>query len=128
MTKCAKLEEAKTYDDVEHTFEATEQIEKICHDIPIHVVFGEILDLTYVSSLPTSSSYLTHALCPPHRPSYGQASAIDKSKGRDVASVVRIPGAGHMVRILYFLTCELEPICSSPDRSFSKNLRSLHLS
>ncbi|EED83404.1 hypothetical protein POSPLDRAFT_104277 [Postia placenta Mad-698-R] len=97
VTKCAKSEEAKNYDDVEHTFEATEQIEKVCHDIPIHVVFGEILDLTHVFSVPTSSPYLTHALCPPHRPSYGQASMIDKSKGRDVASVVRIPGAGHMI-------------------------------
>lgn len=75
-TKCDKAEEVKNYEEVENTFEATEQIEKVCHDVPIHVIFGEIIDLT---------------------PSYGQDAVSDQSKGRVLASLVRIPGAGHMI-------------------------------
>ncbi|TFK50601.1 alpha/beta-hydrolase [Heliocybe sulcata] len=75
-TKCEKRFEASVYLDLEGTVEATEQIEKVCSDIPIHVVFGERIDVI---------------------PRYSQDSVVDTRKGRNVASVSRIPGAGHMV-------------------------------
>lgn len=75
-TKCDKMEEANNYGDVENTYEATEQIERVCERVPIHVIFGEHVDMT---------------------PRYGQDSMIDESKGRRVASVVRVPDAGHLI-------------------------------
>ncbi|KZT21796.1 alpha/beta-hydrolase [Neolentinus lepideus HHB14362 ss-1] len=75
-TKCQKRFEASIYLDLEATIAATEQIETVCSYIPIHVIFGEKIDLI---------------------PRYSQDSVVDISKGRNVASVTRIPGAGHMV-------------------------------
>ena len=43
-TKCTKAEEVKTLDDVEVTFEATEQLERVCNAVPIHVIFGAVVD------------------------------------------------------------------------------------
>ncbi|KAH7883381.1 Alpha/beta hydrolase family-domain-containing protein [Phlebopus sp. FC_14] len=74
-TKCEKRFESSNYTDFEPTFQATEQIEKICKDVPIHMIFGEN-DLV---------------------PRYSQDSIIDHAKGRQVASVVRLDGVGHMI-------------------------------
>ncbi|EPS99563.1 hypothetical protein FOMPIDRAFT_1030883 [Fomitopsis schrenkii] len=75
-TKCTKAEEVKSLDDVEVTFEATEQLEHVCDTIPIHVIFGAVVDFV---------------------PDYGQDDVVDGSRGRRMASVTRIPGAGHLV-------------------------------
>jgi len=74
-SKCDKRHEAASYTDFEPTFQAVEQIEKVCREIPIHVIFGAVNDLV---------------------PRYSQ-DCIDPAKGRHVASVTRVPGAGHMI-------------------------------
>ncbi|OJA20172.1 hypothetical protein AZE42_08162 [Rhizopogon vesiculosus] len=75
-TKCQKKHEAANYTDFEPVFQATEQIEKICQDVPIHFIFAEKNDLV---------------------PRYSQDSIVDPSKGRHAASITRVPGAVHMV-------------------------------
>ncbi|KIJ58734.1 hypothetical protein HYDPIDRAFT_184168 [Hydnomerulius pinastri MD-312] len=74
-TKCEKRFESSNYTDLQPTFQATEQIEKVCQDTPIHVIFGEN-DLV---------------------PRYSQDSILDAAKGRQVASVTRLTGVGHMI-------------------------------
>ncbi|EPQ55586.1 hypothetical protein GLOTRDRAFT_105619 [Gloeophyllum trabeum ATCC 11539] len=85
-TKCEKRFEATNYDDLESTIQAATQIEKICAETPIHVIFGEISDLVHPCLKVTSCS-----------PRYSHETAIDTSKGRNAASITRIPEAGHMV-------------------------------
>ena len=43
-TKCTKAEEVRSLDDVEVTFQATEQLERVCEVVPIHVIFGAVVD------------------------------------------------------------------------------------
>ncbi|KIJ05175.1 hypothetical protein PAXINDRAFT_21543 [Paxillus involutus ATCC 200175] len=74
-TKCEKRFESSNYSDLEPTFQATEQIEKVCKDIPIHMIFGKN-DLV---------------------PRYSQDSIVDPTKGRHPASVTRLDGVGHMI-------------------------------
>ncbi|GJJ06047.1 hypothetical protein Clacol_000235 [Clathrus columnatus] len=74
--KCAREQEVASYTDVEATFEALSQIAATCQAFPIHVIFGSKIDLV---------------------PKYSQDSVIDSSKGRQLASVTRIPRGGHMV-------------------------------
>jgi len=75
-TKCHKKHEAANYSDIESTFQATEQIKKICQDVPIHFIFAEKDDLV---------------------PRYSQDSVVDPSKGRHAASITRVPGAVHLI-------------------------------
>ncbi|KAK0205832.1 Alpha/Beta hydrolase protein [Desarmillaria ectypa] len=75
-TKCAKHHESASYTDFEPTFEATEQIEKVCDVVPIHIIYGKKDGLV---------------------PQYSQDSLSDLSKGRKIASISRILSAGHLV-------------------------------
>lgn len=72
--KCDLKHEALAYRDVESHFEATDQYTRLCHVVPVHIVFGTMHD--YI-------------------PSYFQDCMTDVSQGRSPASVKRVPGAGH---------------------------------
>lgn len=78
VLKCNKVHEGASYRDGEYEtrYNATDQIAKVCNNVPIHVIYGEINDFV---------------------PRYLQASPVDRLKGRKVASIVRIPHAGHMI-------------------------------
>lgn len=75
-TKCDKRHEAGSFTDFESTFDATEQIEKVCAFIPVHVIYGKKDGLV---------------------PQYSQDSLSDLSKGRKLASVARISSGGHLL-------------------------------
>ncbi|KAG1882652.1 Alpha/beta hydrolase fold-1 [Suillus subluteus] len=72
--KCDLHHEALAYQDVESHFEATDQYTRLCHVVPVHIVFGTVHD--YI-------------------PSYFQDCMTDVTQGRSPASVKRVPGAGH---------------------------------
>ncbi|KZT21320.1 alpha/beta-hydrolase [Neolentinus lepideus HHB14362 ss-1] len=76
IAKCDRCFEAANYSDFEGSFQATEQIEKICSRVPVNFIFGEQNDLI---------------------PRYAQESLLDGRKGRKAAFITYIPGAGHMV-------------------------------
>jgi pimeloyl-ACP methyl ester carboxylesterase len=75
-TKCSRRQEVHSFSDFEATFEALDQIAPVCKETPIYVLFGGINDMV---------------------PRYSQDTVVDVSKGRNVASVVRISGTGHMI-------------------------------
>lgn len=74
--KCDRKQEAMSYPDVDGHFEATTELAKVCHAVPVHVIWGTHNDLV---------------------PDYFQDCLIDASQGRYVASVTRVRGAGHMI-------------------------------
>ncbi|PPQ72730.1 hypothetical protein CVT25_012357 [Psilocybe cyanescens] len=74
--RCTKQQEVYAFTDFEPTFEAMDQIALVCKKVPIHVVFGGVNDMV---------------------PRYSQDTVIDATKGREVSSVIRIPGAGHLI-------------------------------
>ncbi|KIJ64412.1 hypothetical protein HYDPIDRAFT_153916 [Hydnomerulius pinastri MD-312] len=76
VLKCDSVHEAMAYEDTESHFEAAEQYARICRTIPVHIVFGSKHD--YI-------------------PSYFQDCVTDVSQGRIPASVVTIPGPGHVI-------------------------------
>ncbi|PBL01645.1 alpha/beta-hydrolase [Armillaria gallica] len=75
-TKCTKYHESASYTDFESTFEATEQIEKVCDAVPIHIIYGRKDGLV---------------------PQYSQDSLSDVSKGRKIASISRVLSGGHLL-------------------------------
>ncbi|KAI0341089.1 hypothetical protein BDW22DRAFT_321847 [Trametopsis cervina] len=75
-TKCHKLHEAGKYPEWEPMFTTVEYITKTCSHFPYHFVYGAITDIM---------------------PRYVQDNAVDPERGRKVASVTRVKGAGHMV-------------------------------
>jgi len=74
--KCDKKQEAISYPDVEPHFEGSLQLGRICHLLPIHIIWGAPGDL-----MPESI----------------QNSLSDASEGRIVASVTRVEKAGHLI-------------------------------
>lgn len=74
--KCDKKQEAISYPDVEPHFEGPIQLGRICHSLPIHIIWGGPSDFM---------------------PVYIQDSLSDSSEGRIVASVTRVEEAGHMI-------------------------------
>ncbi|KAK0492756.1 Alpha/beta hydrolase fold-1 [Armillaria luteobubalina] len=71
-TRCSKYHESASYSDFESTFEATEQIEKVCDAVPIHIIYGKKDGLV---------------------PQYSQDSLSDVYEDRKVASISRsLPG------------------------------------
>ncbi|KAK0450346.1 Alpha/beta hydrolase fold-1 [Desarmillaria tabescens] len=74
--KCDRKQEAMSYPDVDGHFEATTELAKVCHAVPVHVIWGTYNDLV---------------------PNYFQDCLIDASQGRYVASMTRVRGAGHMI-------------------------------
>ncbi|KZP10084.1 alpha/beta-hydrolase [Athelia psychrophila] len=76
VPKCNIKSENGCYLDIESTLDAMGQIAKVCQNVPIHAIFGERSDVI---------------------PRRIQDSAISSPTGRQIASVTRIRGAGHMV-------------------------------
>ncbi|KDR86137.1 hypothetical protein GALMADRAFT_235372 [Galerina marginata CBS 339.88] len=74
--KCDRRHEAASYPDVEPHYEGALQLGRVCHALPIHLVWGTRNDLVH---------------------EFIQDSLSDPSQGRIVASVSRIKDAGHMV-------------------------------
>ncbi|KAF8167148.1 Alpha/beta hydrolase fold-1 [Crassisporium funariophilum] len=74
--KCHKKQEANSYPDVEPHFEGAIQLGRICHSLPVHLIWGTRNDLV---------------------PEFIQDSLSDVSQGRMVASVTKVKRAGHMV-------------------------------
>ncbi|KAF8346161.1 Alpha/beta hydrolase fold-1 [Amanita rubescens] len=75
--KCDRRQEAVSYGDTEPHFEGATLITRLCHSLPIHLIFGARDDLV---------------------PDFIKDSLSDTSQGRFVASVSRVKHAGHMVR------------------------------
>ncbi|KIK83952.1 hypothetical protein PAXRUDRAFT_700607 [Paxillus rubicundulus Ve08.2h10] len=76
VRKCSAQHEAFAYADIESHFEGVEQFARICCTTPLHIVFGSKQD--YI-------------------PSYFQDCVTNVSEGRIPASVVKIPGPGHVI-------------------------------
>ncbi|KAF9009724.1 Alpha/Beta hydrolase protein [Cyathus striatus] len=77
QTKCSKEQEATIFSDVEPPFVAADQVATVCSKgVPVHDMFGSINDLV---------------------PRYSQDSITDVTKGRNVATLTRIPGERHMI-------------------------------
>ncbi|KAK2459546.1 hypothetical protein APHAL10511_008425 [Amanita phalloides] len=74
--KCDRRQEAVSYGDAEPHFEGSNLITRLCHSLPIHLIFGARDDLV---------------------PDFIKDSLSDTSQGRFVASVSRVKHAGHMV-------------------------------
>jgi len=74
--KCDRKQEAVSFPDVEPHFEGAVHLGRICHAVPIHIIWGTRNDLV---------------------PDFIQDSLSDASKGCIVASVSKIEDAGHMV-------------------------------
>ncbi|KAJ3795301.1 hypothetical protein GGU11DRAFT_792705, partial [Lentinula aff. detonsa] len=74
--KCDRKQEAISYPDVDGHFEATTELARVCHTLPVHVIWGTSNDMF---------------------PGYFQESLNDATQGRIVASASRVHGAGHLV-------------------------------
>ncbi|KAF8079386.1 Alpha/Beta hydrolase protein [Lyophyllum atratum] len=74
--KCDRKQEAVSYPDKEGHFESMTLLGRICHELPIHVVWGTRNDLI---------------------PQFIQDSLCDTTEGRFVKSVTKVKGAGHMI-------------------------------
>jgi hypothetical protein len=59
--KCDRKQESISYPDVEPHFEGALQLGRICHTLPIHLIWGARNDFTYVSFRFLSESVLTFA-------------------------------------------------------------------
>jgi pimeloyl-ACP methyl ester carboxylesterase len=74
--KTPREHEALTFQDTEAHFHAVIQLAQICHIIPVHLIWSEHLEIIPISV---------------------QDSLSDASEGRVVASITRVPEAGHLV-------------------------------
>ncbi|KAF8636764.1 hypothetical protein AX16_010967 [Volvariella volvacea WC 439] len=74
--KCDKNQEAVSYPDVDPHFESAAHLARICHSVPVHVVWGSRTELV---------------------PEFIQDALSDAAQGRVVASVTRVEDAGHMI-------------------------------
>jgi len=74
--KCDRRQEAVSYGDTEPHFEGATLITRLCHSLPIHLIFGARDDLV---------------------PDFIKDSLSDTPQGRFVASISRVKHAGHMV-------------------------------
>ncbi|KAI0685401.1 Alpha/Beta hydrolase protein [Cytidiella melzeri] len=75
-TKCHKSHEIAKFHEWDPMFEAVDHITKTCARFPYHFIFGAVNDIV---------------------PRYVQDNAVSSEKGRNVASVTRMPGTGHML-------------------------------
>ncbi|KAF8998383.1 Alpha/beta hydrolase fold-1 [Cyathus striatus] len=74
--KCDRKQEAVSYPDTEPHFKATVQLGRVCHTLPVHIIWAERSNIV---------------------PEFMQESLCDVSEGRIAASVTKIKSAGHMV-------------------------------
>ncbi|KAH9852150.1 Alpha/beta hydrolase fold-1 [Lenzites betulinus] len=77
VTLCVtRAQEVGGYSHYDDCFDALEIMKTLCSRMPVHTVFGEIIDLV---------------------PAITQEANVDESEGRRMKSIVRVAGAGHMV-------------------------------
>lgn len=76
VRKCSTHQEASAFLNHPATWEATSQVARVCAIRPVHVIFGEIYDLS---------------------PRFAKESTVDPTKDRVVASVTRVPNVGHLI-------------------------------
>ncbi|KAJ7453156.1 Alpha/beta hydrolase fold-1 [Mycena latifolia] len=89
VRKCPAIHEASAFQvNLEITWVAAAQVAKLSGVVPIHVVYGENVDMIN----------LFQPLMIPRRPQIIRDGVIDKAKGRIVDSVTTIPDVGHTVR------------------------------
>ncbi|KAF9474695.1 alpha/beta-hydrolase [Pholiota conissans] len=74
--KCDRAQESVSYPDVDPHFEGAVHLARICHTVPIHLIWGTRNDLV---------------------PEFIQDSLSEAAEGRMAASVMKIEDAGHMV-------------------------------
>ena len=102
--------------DVEGPTKPVEDLNKICHQIPIHLILGKVGDLMYVNLFFLSSFlvfffsfFLSSFFAFPTtlfliifryftRPTHVHKALVDPNSGRQYASIVWISGIGHLVR------------------------------
>ncbi|KAJ7828281.1 hypothetical protein B0H14DRAFT_2367186 [Mycena olivaceomarginata] len=84
VRKCPMIHEAEAFQiNLKHTWDAAEQLSNLARRVPIHVVFGESVDLM---------------------PQVIHDCVVDKTKGRVVASITTIPEVGHTVIMFTMVT------------------------
>ncbi|KAJ7654678.1 Alpha/beta hydrolase fold-1 [Mycena polygramma] len=77
VRKCPMIHEASAFQvNLKNTWYAAQQISNLSGAVPIHVVFGETADLM---------------------PQLIHDCVVDKTKGRNVASITTIPAVGHTI-------------------------------
>ncbi|KAK7012805.1 Alpha/beta-hydrolase [Favolaschia claudopus] len=103
VRSCPMIHEALAFQvNLKNTWDAVEQISKLSPRVPIHVVFGETVDLM---------------------PQVIHECVVDKSKGRNVASITTIPDVGHTIMqempdvVATTVSDLLNKLCSPPVRS-----------
>ncbi|KIM38284.1 hypothetical protein M413DRAFT_448020 [Hebeloma cylindrosporum] len=74
--KCDRKQEAISYPDVEPHFEGALHLGRVCHTLPIHLIWGARNDFV---------------------PDFIRDSLSDAKEGRIVASVTKVKDAGHLV-------------------------------
>ncbi|KAI0352116.1 hypothetical protein OH77DRAFT_1460879 [Trametes cingulata] len=70
-----RTQEVGGYSHHEDGFEALAILQKVCPVMPVHTIFGEIVDMV---------------------PAETQASNVSEAEGRNMKSITRITGAGHL--------------------------------
>lgn len=74
--RCTRQQEVTGYTYHQDAIDGVERLTELCPILPIHCIFGEKTDLIAAET---------------------QAALLDPNSGRKMASVARIPGAGHLV-------------------------------
>ncbi|KAF7784898.1 hypothetical protein Agabi119p4_1063 [Agaricus bisporus var. burnettii] len=75
--KCDKKREAESFPDVDPSFEGILRVGELCHNLPVHAIWGTRNDLV---------------------PDFIKESLNDTSQGRRMASVTKVEDCGHMAR------------------------------
>ena len=92
------------YMDIEGPTKPIQDLNKICHRIPTHLILGQIADLMYVEekkkTTPPFQSFFSFQSTKIYfvRPAHVHKALIDPNSGRQYASISWAPGIGHLVR------------------------------
>ena len=103
------------YRDIEGPTKPVEDLNKICHQIPIHLILGQVDDLMYVNLFlqlltsivfffpPSCFLSITLFLISRYfaRPTNVHKALVDPNSGRQYASIAWIPDIGHLVRTIF---------------------------
>ena len=89
------------YRDIEGPTKPVEDLNKICHQIPIHLILGKVDDLMYVNLFTSAINfiYIYFSLISQYfaRPTHVHKALVDPNSGRQYASIAWVPGIGHLV-------------------------------
>ena len=94
--KCTKELETRTWPDVLPHQEATRLFPTVCKHTQIHIIWGTKNDFKFVSYC-LLSWWINVTF---NSPVSYQESLADETAGRKAASVRKVEGAGHLVRML----------------------------